>query len=71
MSSHEVEHARHMVEQIAANYSWDADPARAAESVASHIRRFWPPELRRRLVDAVSKGECALSPLAAAALQRA
>lgn len=70
MSSHEVEHARHMLEQIAANHGWDTDSARAAESVASHIRRFWPPDLRRRLMEAVNKGECSLSPLAAAALQR-
>lgn len=71
MSSHEVEHARQMLEQIAENYGWESDTARAAESVASHIRRFWPPEMRRRLADAVGTGECALSPLAAAALQRA
>lgn len=71
MNSHEVDHAREMLEQIAANYAWDEDAARAAAAVASHVTRFWPPGMRHRLASAVAAGEYALSPLAAAALQKA
>lgn len=71
MNSHEVDHAQHMIEQIAANYAWDEDAGRAAAAVASHVTRFWPPGMRQRLAAAVAAGECVLSPLAAAALRKA
>jgi hypothetical protein len=40
MGTHELEHALKMLEQIAANFSRDEDPDRAATAVASHITRL-------------------------------
>jgi formate dehydrogenase subunit delta len=44
-----------MANQIAANFSHHPD-AQAAAEVADHIRMFWPPSMRRELVDNVHGG---------------
>lgn len=45
---------------------------RAATEVADHVRRFWEPRMRDRLLELVDSGSGALEPvaLAAAALLR-
>ena len=70
MSSHELDHALKMLEQIAANFAWDEDPERAAAAVAAHIKRFWSPEMRRMVAEAASRGDCTLSALAARAIAK-
>jgi len=65
MSSHELEHALKMLEQITANFAWDEDAERAAAAVAAHIKRFWTPDMRRMVVQALAGGEVELSPRAA------
>lgn len=70
MSTHELDRAVKMLEQISANFAWDEDPERAATAVASHVQRFWSPEMRRMVTEAVSAGRCELSPLAARAASR-
>ena len=44
-----------MANQIAANFSHHPD-AQAAAEVADHIRMFWPPLMRRELLDNVHSG---------------
>ena len=68
MSQHELQHAVKMLEQIAANFAWDEDQERAAGAVASHIKRFWSPEMRRMVAAAAAKGDCEFSPLASRAI---
>ena len=70
MSSHELDHALKMLEQIAANFAWDEDRERAAVAVASHIERFWAPDMRRAVVQAVEGGGCEVSELAGRAVAR-
>lgn len=64
MPHHERDHALHMLEQICANFAWESDEAVAAAAVASHIKRFWTPVMRKSVSDAVSAGEASPSPLA-------
>jgi hypothetical protein len=64
MSHHERDHALQMLEQICANYCWEKDTAVAAAAVASHIKRFWTPAMRRTLCSAVEAGEVSPSELA-------
>lgn len=71
MGTHELDHALKMLEQIAANFAWDEDRERAATAVASHLKRFWSPEMRRMVGEAAARGEVGLSPLAAASIRKA
>ncbi|AEA25243.1 formate dehydrogenase subunit delta [Pseudonocardia benzenivorans] len=44
-----------LVEEIAVQFEHRPPDAAAAE-IAAHLRRFWDPRMRRRLVDAVAAG---------------
>ena len=68
MSTHELAHALKMLEQIAANFAWDEDRERAATAVASHLKRFWSPEMRRMVVEAAAAQQVELSELARGAV---
>lgn len=69
MDAHKLEH---MANQIAAFFA--AQPHdQAVAGIASHIRTFWEPRMRRALSDMVAEGGGGLSPLvveAARALAR-
>ncbi len=39
-----------MANEIAAFFEADPDPAVACDGVASHLRRFWDPRMRRELI---------------------
>lgn len=56
-----------MANQIAANQGHLDDEA-AADVVATHLRQFWTPAMRRELQDAVAAGEVDLTPVALAAV---
>ena len=53
-----------MANQIAANFRHHPQEQAAAE-VANHIRMFWPPSMRRELLDNIDDG--AFDPLVVAA----
>ena len=53
-----------MANQIAANFKHHPE-AQAAAEVANHIRMFWPPLMRRELLDNIDCGE--FDPLVVAA----
>ena len=52
-----------MVNEIAAFFAGE-DPAKAAENVANHLRRYWDPRMRRHIVEHASKGGEGLSQVA-------
>lgn len=57
-----------MANQIAANFRHvPADTA--AESIAAHIRRFWDPRMRGRLLELVDHRADGLDPVVLAAAQ--
>ncbi|PAZ12598.1 formate dehydrogenase [Streptomyces sp. SA15] len=57
-----------MANQIAANFRHvPADTA--ADAIAAHIRRFWDPRMRGRLLELVDCGADGLDPVVLAAAQ--
>lgn len=56
-----------MVDQIVANLG-HLDDDDVAGAVATHLRQFWTPAMRRELQDAVAAGEVDVDPVARAAL---
>jgi formate dehydrogenase subunit delta len=60
-----------MANQIASFYETQPDRAAAAEAVASHIRRFWAPAMRRDIQLYVDQGGEGVSPLVLEALRTA
>ena len=56
MSTHELDHALQMLEQICANFAWDEDRASAAATAATHIKRFWTPVMRSMVCEDVAAG---------------
>ena len=61
-----------MANQIATFFAAQAhgDPAAAASSVASHLKLFWAPSMRRQLIEAEAGGHAEnLDPTARAALR--
>ena len=63
----ELESLVRMVDQIAANQTHLAD-ADAERLVASHLRQFWTPSMRRDLLSAVDAEQVQLTPVARAAV---
>jgi formate dehydrogenase subunit delta len=53
-----------MANDIAAFFDVDPDRALAPQSVASHLRRFWDPRMRREIVRHYREGGAGLSPAA-------
>lgn len=49
-----------MANQIAANLREEADPA---ASLAAHIKSFWPPAMRRQLLDLAEIPSAGLDPV--------
>jgi formate dehydrogenase subunit delta len=60
---------RRMVNDIARQFGYLA-PDDAVEAIAGHVRRFWDPRMRARLVAMADAGDDGLDPLAAAAAAR-
>lgn len=63
----EVERLVKMANQIADNFSFHDD---AVERTADHLRRFWAPSMRDKLVDFEAAGGNGLNEAARAAVQR-
>ncbi|MAU41326.1 MAG: formate dehydrogenase [Kordiimonas sp.] len=60
-----------MANQIAANIAPGKADAAATEDVASHLKRFWDPRMRRQLIAFVNEdGGTGLNPVALKALHR-
>jgi len=59
-----------MANQIAANFEYGADQAKATASVADHLRRFWTPEMRAEIIEYVDGGGTGLNPIAALAVAK-
>jgi len=59
----------YMANQIARNLAAEGGD-RATQMVADHIRSFWDPAMRQRIVELAADRPDALSPIAAAAVAR-
>jgi formate dehydrogenase subunit delta len=54
-------HMSKMVNDIAAFFVGESGPDQAVTEVASHLRRFWDPRMRREIVAYYAKGGEGLS----------
>jgi formate dehydrogenase subunit delta len=61
-------HLAAMVNEIAAFFEGE-DPAKGAENVANHLRRYWDPRMRRQIIEHASEGGEDLSPVARAGVE--
>ena len=57
-----------MVNQIAANWDYGPDQAKAVAGVADHLRRFWSPPMFDEIARYIATGDADLSPIAERAL---
>ena len=61
----------HMANQIGQFFAAMPDHDEAVDGVATHIRKFWEPRMRRKIFEASdAKRAQGLSPIAADALER-
>jgi formate dehydrogenase subunit delta len=60
----------HMANDIGDFFAAQPDPAEAAAGIATHLRKFWDPRMRRQILAAMDAGQAeGLHPLVAAALR--
>jgi formate dehydrogenase subunit delta len=57
-----------MANDIGAFFNAEADKAVAAQSVATHIKRYWDPRMRREIVTHYRDGGAGLDPLVRSAV---
>lgn len=53
-----------MANDIAAFFNSEPDSAVAATSVATHLRRYWDPRMRKQIIEHCQSGGAGLSELA-------
>jgi formate dehydrogenase subunit delta len=58
-----------MANEIAAFFVSASDGDEAARSVATHLRRYWDPRMRKQIVEHVAAGGEGLVPTARAAVE--
>ena len=69
MNAH-VDHLVTMANDITHFFAVESDHAKAADSVARHLKQFWDPRMRRRILAHLAAGGAGLEPLAAAGVRR-
>ena len=57
-----------MANDIAAFFNGAADRDEAVRDIATHLRRYWDPRMRRQIIDHVNAGGAGLSELAREAI---
>jgi len=67
MANTETTHLLSMANDIAANLSFQADPA---DKIADHINRFWAPRMRRLLLEYAAEDGQGLSESVKSALDK-
>ncbi|QSP95677.1 formate dehydrogenase subunit delta [Marinobacter salinisoli] len=50
MTDQELAHLIQMLNQISANNIYHGDEARAADTVATHLRKFWARSMRQKII---------------------
>jgi len=59
----------HMANSIGDFFAAMPDPAEARTGIATHVRKFWEPRMRRAMFEHVDAGGAGLHPLVLQALQ--
>jgi formate dehydrogenase subunit delta len=64
-----IQHIVKMANQIGQFFESEPDQNQAINDVASHLKRFWDPKMRRAIVNHVQTGGEGLLPIVAKAVQ--
>jgi formate dehydrogenase subunit delta len=64
-----VERLVSMANDIGAFFNADPDKAEAAKNIASHLRRFWDPRMRRQIVAHYREGGAGLDDVVRSAVR--
>jgi formate dehydrogenase subunit delta len=64
-----VERLVSMANDIGAFFNAEADKAEAAKNIASHLRRFWDPRMRRQIVAHYREGGAGLDDVVRSAVR--
>ncbi len=59
-----VDHLVKMANEIASFFVSESPPERAPQDVATHLRRYWEPRMRRTMLEHYRRGGAGLSDLA-------
>jgi formate dehydrogenase subunit delta len=65
-----VEHLVHMANQIEDFFRSEPDRSLAIDGIATHLKRYWEPRMRRAIVAHVATGGAGLGELARAAVMK-
>ena len=63
------EHLIRMANQIGVFFESMPDRTEALEGLATHLKKFWDPRMRRALLEMVDSGAGSLSPMVLSAVQ--
>ena len=63
-----VERLVAMTNDIGAFWAGDPDKSEAAKNVASHLRRFWDPRMRREIITHYREGGAGLNDIVRSAI---
>ena len=58
-----------MANDIAAFFDASSDAGQSSQNVAAHLRRYWDPRMREKIVEHLAKGGEGLVPIARAAVE--
>jgi formate dehydrogenase subunit delta len=59
-----------MANQIAVNFEYGPDKAKAVAGVLDHLRRFWTPEMRAEIIEYRNRGGTGLNEIAVLAVAK-
>jgi hypothetical protein len=59
-----------MANQIAANFEYGPDKAKAAANVLDHLRRFWTPQMHTEIIEYRKRGGTELNEIATLAVTK-
>jgi formate dehydrogenase subunit delta len=66
----DIHHLVKMANEIANFFESQSDRAGAEEAIASHIKRFWDPRMRKQIIEWVDAGDTdGMKPLVADAIR--
>ncbi|MEO8671276.1 MAG: formate dehydrogenase subunit delta [Tahibacter sp.] len=63
------DHLVQMANDIAANMAAEGDRTQVIGAIATHLRRYWEPRMRARIIAHLASGGDGLAPLARAAVE--
>jgi formate dehydrogenase subunit delta len=65
-----ADHLIRMANQIGTFFASQPDRAEALEGIASHIKKFWEPRMRREFLALLDEGVAGVQPIVREALQQ-